>query len=194
MKRFIESICAYDGRYQLLDLHQRRINTTFARFFEGAPVLLLNQILPTPAYIGKTKVRIVYSHHAFEVSQAAYSPKPTHKLKLVEACPDYTFKYEDRSALLALYSQKENADDILITCNGQVTDTSYSNVCFWNGKAWHTPSSHLLNGVKRQYLIQQGAIQERNIHVSVLRNYHYACLINAMLDLGDVCIPMDHLT
>jgi 4-amino-4-deoxychorismate lyase len=75
------------------------------------------------------------------------------------------------------------ADDILIIKNGFITDTSFSNIAFFDGTQWFTPFTYLLNGTQRQHLLRQGAIVETEITPSDLKQFRYAKLINAMLDL-----------
>jgi 4-amino-4-deoxychorismate lyase len=77
----------------------------------------------------------------------------------------------------------KSADEILIIKNGFVTDTSFSNIVFFDGIKWITPSTYLLNGTQRQQLLQQGAIIEEEIRPSDLKHFRFAKLINAMLDL-----------
>ena len=61
---------------------------------------------------------------------------------------DYAFKYEDRSALMRLTRQKGICDDILITKDGFITDTSYSNVVLENSEGLFVPHTYLLNGTR----------------------------------------------
>ena len=86
-------------------------------------------------------------------------------LKLVDGgALDYAFKYEDRSALMRLTRQKGICDDILITKDGFITDTSYSNVVLENSEGLFVPHTYLLNGTRRQRLLADGIVQERPIH------------------------------
>ena len=43
---------------------------------------------------------------------------------------------------------KREQDEILITRNGLLTDTSIANIALFNGKEWHTPKHPLLKGVQ----------------------------------------------
>lgn len=190
---FIESICFKNGKYQLLELHQERIFSTFSHFFDIKNAFLLQEILPSIQESGKFKVRVVYSKENFEVEIVPYQPKTIHFLSLVQANDfDYAFKYEDRTYFQQLKKQSK-ADEIIISKNGLVTDGSYANLVFWDGKNWITPNTPLLNGVKRQYLLATGAIQSKTIMVEDISKFEKIGLINSMLDLGEVEISKTHL-
>lgn len=90
-------------------------------------------------------------------------------------------------------NKNELAIDILIVKNGLITDTSYSNVILYNGKEWFTPKSFILNGVKRQYLLNTGKIKEIKITLDNLKNFEKISLINAMLEPQDIEICIENI-
>ena len=93
--------------------------------------------------------------------------------------------YSFRQVLDALLQQKGECDEVLITRNGFITDTSYSNVVLAREGKLFTPAQPLLNGTKRQQLLQRGIIQTKDIHRDSLGEYERVILINAMLDVED---------
>ena len=107
------------------------------------------QRLQVPAEFaeGVVKCSIRYSDKVESVNYLPYSPRPIRRLKLVE-CDDinYSRKYADRRALEALREKRGECDDVLIVKNGFVTDTSYSNIVFFDGSDYFTPDTFLLNG------------------------------------------------
>lgn len=84
-------------------------------------------------------------------------------------------------------------EELIIVKNGIITDTSYANLVFYNGKEWHTPSRPLLQGTKRQKLIDEGKIKEREIRVHDLKKFTKCSLINAMLDIGEIELPVNKI-
>ena len=98
---------------------------------------------------------------------------------------NYKFKHDDRSPLLKLLRLKETCDEILIVKDDFITDTSFSNVVFEKNGAFFTPRSYLLNGTKRQYLLEKNRITEKEIRVNEIHSYDRIFLINAMLDVAD---------
>ncbi|MFA6911879.1 MAG: aminotransferase class IV, partial [Proteiniphilum sp.] len=126
-----------------------------------------------------------YRETLLEISFDQYEPKRVQSLQMVEASPDYCFKYTNRDELNRLLEQKGEADEILITCNGLITDTTFSNVVFRQGDHLFTPDSWLLNGTKRQKLLREGTITVRKITRETVQAYESVHLINAMLDIED---------
>lgn len=77
--------------------------------------------------------------------------------------------------------QKQSCDDILIVKNGFVTDSSISNIIFFDGYKWVTPDTPLLKGTMRQFLLEAAEIKEETITVQNLTTFTSFRLINAML-------------
>lgn len=185
MCRLIESIKLQDGHLQHLDWHNKRVNEARFHLFGVKDVLDLTSLLAIPEDCsqGVYKCRILYAKQVESVEFQSYTPRVLRTLQLVEDNEiEYSFKYENRSALDRLLATKGQADDILIVKNGVVTDTSYSNIVFYDGKKWVTPDSFLLNGTQRQFLLSKGIIHAVRITPLDLKNFEFAKPINAMLD------------
>ncbi len=186
MYRFVETLCLKDGVLIDAECHNMRLNVTRAAFFAIDAMIDVVHVLEPylPDAPGVFKCRIVYGADVHSVAVSPYEPKAVRSLRLV--CGDgidYRYKYDDRSALNALLEQRGDADDILIVKDGLLTDTSYSNVVFWDGDAWCTPDRPLLDGVQRQRLLANGMIRERRLTPADLDGFSEARLINTMLDL-----------
>ena len=193
---FIETIKAKDGVFYNLPLHIARLKRTAIHFFGVAPSLELSQsMIPEALRIGIVKCRVTYSSRIISVEFEPYVFRHLSSLTLVEDNDiDYTYKALDRSSLNSLYSRREDGDDILIVKNGLVTDTSYANVVFENANGLYTPKNYLLGGIKRQYLLQNGIINELVINKDDIRTFSKVYLINAMIDLEDaICVSVSAL-
>ena len=143
---------------------------------------------------GIYKCRVVYSDKIIDVTFEKYSRRSVHGLKLVyDDGIDYAYKYEDKNCLLSLRERRGHCDDILIVKNGWITDTSFSNIVFFDGHKWITPASPLLKGTKRAFLLAAGLISEDEIAVADIRLFREAALINAMLELGDTVFPSQNI-
>ena len=94
-------------------------------------------VIPQEYSSGVVKCRIPYGAAMGEVMFTNYSVKKVDTLMQVE-CEyfDYRFKYQERHKLDRLYELRGPADEILITHNGVITDTSYSNVALDEGSQW----------------------------------------------------------
>ncbi|MFK7951738.1 MAG: aminotransferase class IV [Ekhidna sp.] len=135
-------------------------------------------------------MRVVYEEEGQDVSFSEYKKRIIETLEVVESSPfNYSHKFENR-ANISLLAESSNADDIIIAFNGEVKDSSYANLAFWNGQEWLTPENPLLEGVRRARLLQEKKIKKATIHISDLGAFEKVSLINAMLDLGDIEIDL----
>ncbi|MEP1033892.1 aminotransferase class IV [Ekhidna sp.] len=195
--RFIESILFKDGRYINLPLHQARLDGVFAQFLSGHDSHDLEQILPNLKLAGTYKVRMVYDVDSedatYDLEFIEYQARKIETLEVVHtASIHYSYKYEDRSSIDSLL-RESSADDIIIAVKNKLTDGSYFNLAFWDGTFWFTPNTPLLNGVRRTQLIHEGRIKEREIQVDDLSAFEKVSLINAMLDLGQLELPISQI-
>lgn len=190
--RFIESICFSNREYQNLNLHQDRVNNTCFHFF-GESLHHLEEVLPLIEDDRKHKVRFIYDNTDYECEPLPYVKLPIRSMQVIETSWfDYSFKYEDRTVIQELVQSTET-DDILISIDGLITDCSYANLAFWNGKKWLTPEKPLLEGIKRHHLLEEGKIEKASIHKDELDAFEKVTLINAMLDPGDLEISIDQI-
>jgi 4-amino-4-deoxychorismate lyase len=107
---------------------------------------------------------------------------------------DYRYKYADRKKLQDLYTQRGDADDVLLIKNGLITDTSYANIVFRKGKGWFTPELPLLPGTRRAFYLSQERIETLPIRPEMLPEFDEAHLINAMISLEESpVIPIENI-
>lgn len=192
----IESVKIDDGTIINPSYHSNRMNTSRRDLFGISDNLDVRDIISVPAtcMCGIYKCRVVYSDRIIEVKFEKYSRRNIHSLKLVyDDAIDYSYKYEDKKCLLSLRECRGQCDDILIIKNNRITDTSYSNIVFFDGQKWITPASPLLKGTKRAHLLATGLISEDEITISDIRLFRDAALINAMLELGDTVFPSQNI-
>ena len=193
--QFIETIKLSDARVFHLEYHQERVCNTFLRFFPNQKVLLLSDIiekvtLPTQ---GKHKIRIVYGSERPSVEVLPYQIRPIATIKSVEAdFLDYSYKFLDRTFLNTL-KESAGTDEVIFVKNGKITDSSYANIIFFDGRQWVTPSTYLLNGTCRQRLLKEGKIKEAPIHYTDIHQFEQIGFINAMLDIGELSLPISQL-
>lgn len=193
----LESIKIREGKTLNLGYHQQRLDASQKALFGGNfdPIVLFSaldtsRLNPSTVY----KARVVYGRSLESVEFEPYQMKTVISIQLVDCGGfSYDLKYADRSVLYQLYQKRGKADDVLLVKNGLLTDCSYSNVCLWDGTNWFTPAAPLLSGTKRAQLIDAGTITERDIHVSRLHQYQKMSMINAMMELGELEVPMDQL-
>lgn len=186
MYPFIETIRIEDGKIWNLPYHQQRLNRTMAHFWPDAEAIDLKDVLKNALLTREeTKAHIVYDNDGVkEISFVKYHPLNIHSLRLV-TCDDidYCYKSADRSPLQKLKEQRGDCDEIVIIRKGLLTDTSYSNITLFDGEHWYTPRHPLLKGTMRQWLIDQGLLQEKDLQPVDLNSFQKLSLINAMMPL-----------
>lgn len=196
MSRFIESIRIQERKIHLLEYHQARVNQTFKNFGK-ADSLDLKKIIDTLNHDekGLYKLRIVYDLEGrYQTQIVPYIFGQIEDFELVENNEmDYSFKYENRSAFENLIKQSD-AQEVIVVKDNHITDTSYANLLFLKGKTWYTPTTYLLNGVQRQYLLKKKKIKETEITLDNIREFSHVQIINAMnTHDNDFIYPIEHI-
>ncbi len=187
MSQFIESIRIKNGKIDLIDYHNERFNETRKLFFcvdEALDLLPFIQI-PEEYKKGLVKCRILYDLDVRKVQFSFYKPQKIESLKLVNASINYAYKSTDRTELEQLKNSASPADEVLIVNKGMISDTSFSNIIFRKNGDWFTPDSPLLAGVRREYLLNEGVIEELPISPDDLVDFDAFMLINAMLPFDE---------
>ncbi len=183
--QFLETICIRDGMPQHLDWHQQRIKNTMQHFFPDIQHgwELIDLVRPPLRFLqGTVRCRVLYDQAELTVHYFEYTPHTIHRLQLIEIPDgyDYRYKYADRVVLENLYARREEADDILMTRDGWITDTSIANIAFKKNGRWYTPSIPLLAGTTWKRLITSGVLIPTPIHKSQLGLFESFKLFNAM--------------
>lgn len=183
---FSEAIKIKDGIVYNLAYHQARVDRTLAVF--GGQQVNLRQLLadlPDSVREGLFKCRLVYGKQPESLEFIPYVFRRIESVALVvEDEIDYGYKFTDRRMLEQLLKQS-GQDEIIIVKQGLVTDASSSNLVFESSEGLFTPDSCLLQGTKRQCLIDTGRISEKRISVEDIHQYDSVRFINAMVDLED---------
>jgi len=193
MCQFVETICIQDGKARNLRYHIDRMNRTIRQFFPHLTSVTEADLLPQiPQESGLQKARVVYSAEGItERTFAPYALRTIQSIALVEDNDiNYRWKSTDRTPLTRQREKAPHADEVIIIKDGCVTDTSYTNLCFFDGHEWFTPDTPLLPGTMRQYLLDQGLIKPRHILATDIPHYQRVSLINAMMVLGDLCFDV----
>ena len=177
---YIESIKILDNTPYLVDLHQARASKISKIIIPNLPAL-------NPIVEGLVKCRIVFDEESIlSIEFIPYTLPSIKSLKIVHADDiDYDKKFVDRTNLNILYSKRGEADDIIISKNGYLTDSYFCNLIFSLNGELFTPDTPLLEGTKRQHLIESGRIKTKSISADDIHLFDGVYLINAMIDLDD---------
>jgi len=187
MCRLLETIKVEHNQMKHIAWHNARVNRSRCSLFGQKDSWDLENLI-TISGLDHSKIyrcRFLYSINFEGVEFIPYIPRKIGTLYLVHADTlDYSFKFADRKQLDSLKDNDlQSNEDILIIKDNCVTDTSFSNIVFFDGIHWVTPDTPLLMGTKRAYYLHTGKIVEKRITVEDLQQYHKARIINAMLDL-----------
>ncbi|MBN2545222.1 MAG: aminotransferase class IV [Spirochaetes bacterium] len=164
------------------------MNSSRKILFNSDNFIELNKIIKIPEHVNNElfKCRIVYDTEIKKIEFLPYSIRLINSLKIVHTDDiEYSFKYENRDRLNELLKNKKNCDDVLIVKNGRITDTSFSNIVFFDNSKWLTPDKPLFKGTKREKLLDQKIIFEDEISLKDLKFFKKARLINSMIEFED---------
>jgi 4-amino-4-deoxychorismate lyase len=180
-----ETICVENRQLKNLSYHEARLNKTRKALWGYQDHWNLSELIEIPDSVDSDmyKCRLAYNEEIDNIKWEPYTRRTIRKIQRVyHETIDYSFKYEDRAELNTLFAQRSDADEILIIKKGMVTDSLYCNVAFSDGEQWFTPSTPLLPGTQRAFLLDEGLIQEADISEKDLSKYRWVKLFNAMVN------------
>lgn len=188
-----ESIQINEGRVLRLEYHQQRVDRARFDLLGLKDPLSLQEIIndiDLPA-TGRWKLRIPYEKEAGKTECILYQPKSVSRLCCAETGNfNYQHKFSDRSFFERLICKHPGFDELILTREGEVTDTTYTNLAFFDGGDWFTPDRPLLKGTRRQHLLETGFLKVRRIMKNDIPAFSHVSLINAMLDIGEISLPI----
>ncbi len=183
MSLFFETIRFQKGEFSLLDYHEERLNRTREQALGDTSPVYLQEILKTrPQDDQLYRCRVVFGRRIEEISFLPYKIARHTTISFFSADNyDYAYKSLDRGFFNRAVEDSQT-DDVIFLKNGWLTDASYANLAFFDGKSWITPKHFLLAGVKRRFLLEKGSIAEREISLQDLPQFSRIAFINAMRD------------
>lgn len=190
---FIETLKVINGKFETPEEHFARLSNTQKEIYGiSSNFFLENSEIPFDARKGIVKCRILYDDKIKNIEYFPYNMRNINSLKIINTENiRYDKKFADRRCFENLLKFKGLYDDILICINNEITDTSFSNIVFSDGENFYTPSSYLLNGVRRQQLLNKGIIKELKMQISDISSFQKAYLINTMISIDDnVSLPV----
>jgi 4-amino-4-deoxychorismate lyase len=180
----IETIAVENRQFKNIRYHEARLNKTRSELWGYNDAWNLSKLIQIPAFVTDAlhKCRIAYGSEVDNIRWEPYIARTIRTIRIVyDNEIDYTYKYDERTHLNALFAQRGNADEILIIKNGMVTDTYVHNVALFDGSKWFTPDTCLLKGTQRAGLLDNGMIEPCIIYEKDLQKYSHIRLFNAMI-------------
>ncbi len=186
---FFETIRIQDGRIQLLDYHQRRMNRVFRYFYPGHRPHAIADLVELDKYQGASvvKCRLDYSHHTFSCEYSTYHLRSILKLVPIESTISYPFKYADRTELDAISTKVHKSEEPLLIAHGRLKETTFGNVIFRIDNRWVTPMYPMFYGIMREFLVSSGQIEMADLFLEDLDRCDQIKIVNAMMP-PEACI------
>lgn len=179
-KLLFETIKIEDGKIFNLAYHQARCNRSRQALFHANDTLALSSFIDAPK-TGLYRCRILYAETLHSVEYIPYQQKEINSLRIIPSSLEYPHKYVNRDQINRLLQEAKDVDEIIIEKEGYLTDTTISNIAFYNGEQWYTPKVPLLPGTMRSKLLDEGFLHTKNIRKEDLHQYTHVALMNAMI-------------
>lgn len=187
MSLLFETIKIDHGHPVRIAYHQKRMNRAFAEWFPGIVPPDVREILKQTVLPIKDvwKCRLQYDEKIRELQLNPYIRKKITGFNIVindEVIYDH--KWVNRSHLERMLISMQPGNEAIIVKNKLICDTTFSNIAFFDGHHWLTPSKPLLKGTHREFLIDRGLLIPEDIGIDDLSHFVVFRLINAMLDFS----------
>jgi len=176
----LETIKVENGKAENLVYHQKRFDKSRQDLFENTTKIDLSSVIEAPQK-DLYRCRILYDTDIRSIEYIPYRPKVIQSLKVVASTIEYACKYANRDAFDTLLQEHPGFDEIIIEKDGLITDTTISNLAFYDGVQWLTPENPLLQGTMRAKLLDEKFLFESPIQKKDLEKYTHVALMNAMI-------------
>ncbi len=180
MPLLLETIKIENGEVFNLPYHQKRFDKSRQDLFKNTMSIGLSDMIDAPQK-DLYRCRILYDTDIRSIEYIPYRAKTIQSLKVVPAKIEYAYKYAERDAFNTLLQNYPDFDEIIIEKDGFITDTTISNLAFYDGSHWLTPEKPLLEGTMRAKLLDEGLLIKSSIQKKDLGKYTHVALMNAML-------------
>lgn len=183
----IETIKIINGNILNINYHNFRFNNSRLKLFNiKTKIDLLDIIINYPSNT-IIKCRILYNQKINSIQYTKYIEKKINKFYFINNnLISYKYKYANRDIinnLKYIFSKKYEKDyEIIIIKNNFITDTSISNLAFYNNKEWITPKKPLLYGTTIMRLLYNKKIIQQDISIKDIKNFSKIGMLNSMLN------------
>ncbi len=179
--KLFETIRIQDGKPMHLNYHNQRLNQSRkALFGMDTPIDISDYLTEIPPK-GLYRAKLIYGKEIEKPYYYIYKAKIIEKIGIIEANITYDYKYLDRSKLENLLMKDDGYDEVLISRNGLLSDTTIANIALHQNGQWFTPAIPLLPGTTRARLLSEGKLITRDIYYTDLEQYDGFALMNAMI-------------
>jgi len=179
--QLFETIRITDGIAHNLTYHNDRLNRTRRELWSCDDTIDISDYLTDIPSTGLYRAKLIYDKNSLNTTYYIYKAKIIHSISLLEANVEYSYKYTDRDTLDTLLDSQTSSDEIIISVDGLLTDTTIANIALRQHGIWYTPAKPLLRGTTRARLLDEGQIIARDIRSEDIASYDGLALMNAMI-------------
>ena len=181
MIELFETIRIEDGVAYHLEYHNYRLNKSRHELFGSTDTIDIAQILVDIPTSGIYRAKLIYNVSILSINYYSYTPRVTKSISIVSTDINYSYKYLDRATIDEIRIRYPESDEILLSQDGLLTDSTIANIALSKDGRWYTPTKPLLEGTTRARLIDSGYLTTRDIEVSTIECYDGLALMNAMI-------------
>lgn len=179
-QNLLETIKINNKQIENIKYHNKRFNLSKKELFGCDKIIdLTNYIKPPDEKL--YRCRVVYNCDILKVEYIPYIVKVQRKFIIINSDIEYRYKYENRDNLNTLIKNNANYDDVIISENNLLTDTTIANIALFDGKSWITPKKPLLYGTMREKLLKSNFLIPKDIKIYDIENFYGFALMNAMI-------------
>jgi 4-amino-4-deoxychorismate lyase len=175
---FLETIRIENNKISNTQQHNKRVNRTIYENYKIKSDIRLEEHIDKN-YSSITKCRIIYNKEIIKVEYHKYKPKTIKSLKVVESDIEYRYKFTNRETINSLLDK--NFDDIIISNNGLIRDTSFANIAIRLDGIWYTPKNYLLLGATLSKMLIRRRVIPKDITKDELQKAQKFAIINSMI-------------
>jgi len=193
MSLLFESI-RYEGGWHHLEYHEARMTKAIQSVFKKRKTFNLRKDISLPKDLGPKKY-ICRIHYGLDIEDYHFQVYQEHTIKQIRFVVDenikYPHKYTNRSFLNKHKEACAPFEEAIIINKGLIRDSTWSNVAFWNGTEWHTPTYPLLKGTCRARLLDKGEIISKKLRLEHLEQYSKVSFLSALNNLGECVVDIN---
>ncbi len=180
-----ETIKIIDGVAQNIEYHQDRFDKSRSELFGLGNKIDLASVINAPSD-KLLRCKITYRDDIISIEYFPYKQKEFKDFIIIDTKVDYSYKYSNRDYFNNLLKEYNEFDDIILSKNGLVCDTTIANIAFFDGNQWITPKIPLLLGTTRARLLESKFLVEKDIKTNDISKFKRLAIMNAMIGFHEI--------
>jgi len=182
---FFETLKIENKKILNLKYHNLRLNKTIHDIYGKKSDFNLENFIQIPDK-KNYRCKVIYDTTIKSKELIPYKPRVFNSFKLISSDIEYPYKSVDREELNNLFEKRTNYDDIIITKDGLLRDTTIANIAIYDGLKWFTPKKPLLFGTQRAKLLENKIITEKDIKIKDFKNIVSFAIMNALIGFREI--------